>query len=70
MRVAATELAARNVRVNAISPGPVTTEGFYDLAGGEANARDLIDQIANQIPLGRLGTPDEAIPLDNEIPKP
>src|SRR2546425_691321 len=44
------DLKARKVRVNAVSPGPTNTPGFSDLG---LNASDF------DIPLGRLGNPDE-----------
>lgn len=49
------ELAPRNIRVNAISPGPVVTEMFREVLG----TGDAIDEIAKTIPLGRCGTPDD-----------
>lgn len=51
-RYAAVHLAARNVRVNAISPGPVP---------GPAAQRhpDFIAELEARIPMHRTGTPDE-----------
>ena len=51
-RSLARELGPKKIRVNAISPGPVATEGT---AGFEA----LFDQMVGQTPLGRLGRPDD-----------
>ncbi|MGC6472095.1 MAG: SDR family NAD(P)-dependent oxidoreductase [Parvibaculales bacterium] len=55
-RNAAMEGARQNIRVNAISPGPIMTRGteaFFnaDPAAGEA--------IANANPMGRIGNPEE-----------
>lgn len=52
------ELAARQIRVNAIAPGPVPTDVFMDFF--KATDDDL-PRIAKdmKIPLGRLGTPDD-----------
>jgi len=48
------ELAPDGVRCNAIAVGPVDN----DFTRG-AMTREIKDRIAEQIPLGRLGTPDE-----------
>jgi NAD(P)-dependent dehydrogenase (short-subunit alcohol dehydrogenase family) len=50
----ALELAADGIAVNAVCPGPVTTEGF--LAG--RNPGEL-EQRARDLPIGRFGTVDE-----------
>lgn len=49
------ELAPRNIRVNAISPGPVITEMFSDVI----SSAGAVDAIASTIPLGRCGNPDD-----------
>ena len=52
----ALELADRNIRVNAVSPGPVITEAYQEMVDvNEEKARE----IAASIPLGRLGAPDD-----------
>jgi 7-alpha-hydroxysteroid dehydrogenase len=51
----ALELAPSNIRVNAVSPGPVATEAFLEVLG----VADQLDQLQATIPLGRLGTPDD-----------
>jgi 3-oxoacyl-[acyl-carrier protein] reductase len=48
----ATELAHANIRINAIAPGPVETEGLRSTVPNEL----LQDQL-KRIPLGRIGTP-------------
>ena len=59
MRSAAGELAARGVRVNAISPGPVDT-GFFGATGlGEREVEAFATTVLGQVPLGRFGTADE-----------
>jgi len=53
------ELLGRGIRVNAVSPGPVTTP-IYDklgLTGADLDAAK--EGIRAQIPLGRYGTPGE-----------
>jgi 3-oxoacyl-[acyl-carrier protein] reductase len=52
--VLAKELGARGVTVNAVAPGPVATELF--LTG---KSEELIQRLTNDIPLGRLGQPDD-----------
>lgn len=53
------ELLPRGVRVNVISPGPVTTP-LYGKLGLDASAIEATAaQIQNQIPLGRFGTSQE-----------
>ncbi|WP_321926359.1 SDR family NAD(P)-dependent oxidoreductase [Paraburkholderia guartelaensis] len=54
------DLKDRRVRVNTISPGATRTPGLLDLAGDDAAQRQgLADYLASQIPMGRLGEPDE-----------
>lgn len=59
MKVAANELAPRNVRVNAVSPGPIET-GFFVAAGlNEDEIQGLSEQIQAMVPLGRFGRSEE-----------
>ena len=59
MRSAAGELAARGIRVNAVSPGPVDT-GFFGATGlGEAEIEAFVTTVLGQVPLGRFGDPEE-----------
>jgi NAD(P)-dependent dehydrogenase (short-subunit alcohol dehydrogenase family) len=54
-----TELLPRGVRVNVVSPGPVTTP-IYERLGLPADQLDaMVGSIREQIPLKRFGTPDE-----------
>jgi 3-oxoacyl-[acyl-carrier protein] reductase len=52
--VLAKELGPRGIRVNAVNPGPVVTEGFQS-AGFEGS--DFEKQFVSQTPLGRVGQP-------------
>ncbi len=54
----ALDLKDRGIRVNAVSPGPVRTPGLGGLVPEEAR-QGLFDQLASQVPLGRLGEPGE-----------
>jgi NAD(P)-dependent dehydrogenase (short-subunit alcohol dehydrogenase family) len=58
-RTWAVELAARGIRVNAIVPGPVETEGLRGLAPDPGSADDLVRQLGAGLPLGRPGQPEE-----------
>ncbi len=55
-RVLAKELGPKKIRVNAVNPGPVVTEGFKS-AGVEGS--DFEKQMLQSTPLGRLGTPED-----------
>ena len=54
--VLARELGPRNIRVNALNPGMVETEGTH--AGGIIGS-DFQKATVAQTPLGRLGQPDD-----------
>jgi 3-oxoacyl-[acyl-carrier protein] reductase len=55
-RSMAEDLAPRRIRVNAVAPGPVDTEGVRDLPG-------RLDKAAQQIPLGRVASAAEIADL-------
>lgn len=55
-RVLATELGPRKIRVNAIKPGGVETEGLHSMG---VIGSDFEKQIVARTPLGRLGQPDD-----------
>jgi 3-oxoacyl-[acyl-carrier protein] reductase len=55
-RVFAKELGPKRIRVNAVNPGPVTTEGFK-AAGIEGS--DFEKGMIQNTPLGRIGQPDD-----------
>jgi len=58
-RSLAKELGPRNIRVNAINPGMVETEGWH--AAGLAES-DFHKQVEAQTPLGRIGQPRDIAP--------
>ena len=53
------DLKGRKIRVNAISPGPIETAGLASIAPDEAAAKAIFERMASQIPMGRVGSPDE-----------
>ncbi len=54
------DLKARRIRVNVLSPGPTKTPGLVGLAGDDKDLQqNLLDQVAKQVPLGRVAEPDE-----------
>ena len=55
-RTAALEYARRGVRINALCPGFTDTPMVERMTGGDAAAAA---QLADRVPLGRLGTPEE-----------
>jgi NAD(P)-dependent dehydrogenase (short-subunit alcohol dehydrogenase family) len=54
-----TDLKARKIRVNAISPGPIDTPIFDTVAATPADVEKVKSGFAAAVPLGRMGTPDE-----------
>jgi NAD(P)-dependent dehydrogenase (short-subunit alcohol dehydrogenase family) len=54
-----TDLKDRRIRVNAVSPGPIDTPGLSDLAASTGAGEQRLKTLAGNVPLGRLGTPDE-----------
>lgn len=54
VRVLANELRGRNITVNAVAPGPVATELFF-----EGKSEEQIAQLGKLAPLERLGQPDD-----------
>ncbi|HZG21041.1 MAG TPA: SDR family oxidoreductase [Herbaspirillum sp.] len=54
----ALDLKDRGIRVNVVSPGPIRTPGLGGLVPDEAR-QGLFDFLAAQVPLGRLGEPQE-----------
>ena len=54
-----TDLKQRRIRVNAVSPGSIDTPGLRELLASAAVGEERVKMIANSVPLGRFGTPDE-----------
>jgi NAD(P)-dependent dehydrogenase (short-subunit alcohol dehydrogenase family) len=58
-RTMSTDLKARQIRVNAVSPGPTDTPGFNELVNSSEVGQHRIKMLSSTIPLGRLGRPEE-----------
>jgi NAD(P)-dependent dehydrogenase (short-subunit alcohol dehydrogenase family) len=54
-----TDLKARHIRVNAVSPGSIDTPGLNELLGSSGTGQQRLKMISTAVPLGRLGKPDE-----------
>ena len=59
VRIAARELAVRNVRVNAISPGPIETPIFGKMGMPQESLDAFLSDAVAHVPLGRMGSADE-----------
>jgi NAD(P)-dependent dehydrogenase (short-subunit alcohol dehydrogenase family) len=53
------ELLPQGVRVNVVSPGPVTTPLYGKLGLSPDQLQTMATSIQTQVPLGRFGTPEE-----------
>jgi NAD(P)-dependent dehydrogenase (short-subunit alcohol dehydrogenase family) len=58
-RTLAAELLDRRIRVNAVAPGPIWTPSYEKATGSAEAAKNLADGYANQVPMKRLGSPEE-----------
>lgn len=59
VRTWANELRARNIRVNAVAPGPIDTPGIEGLAPDAERVAQLKSDLTEQVPMGRMGRPEE-----------
>lgn len=54
------DVTDRKIRFNVLSPGPIHTPGLVELAGNDpAQQQGLLDYMASQVPMGRVGQPIE-----------
>lgn len=58
-RLLAAELVPQGVRVNVITPGPISTPIWSRTLGGQAAADEAELQMVKRVPLGRMGQPEE-----------
>jgi NAD(P)-dependent dehydrogenase (short-subunit alcohol dehydrogenase family) len=54
-----TDLKARHIRVNAVSPGATDTPGLNELLGSGEVGQQRLKFISSTVPLGRLAKPEE-----------
>jgi NAD(P)-dependent dehydrogenase (short-subunit alcohol dehydrogenase family) len=59
VRTLSGELIGRGIRVNAVSPGPVSTPLYNKLGLAETDLKQIADSIQNNVPVGRFGTARE-----------
>lgn len=55
----ANELKDRQIRVNAVSPGPIGTNFFNEAGVPEEQQQAMASQILSQVPMNRFGEPSE-----------
>jgi NAD(P)-dependent dehydrogenase (short-subunit alcohol dehydrogenase family) len=53
------DLKERRIRVNAVSPGPILTPGFHELATSSNIGEERLKLLTDGVPLGRLGAAEE-----------
>lgn len=58
-RTLTSDLKARRIRVNAISPGPIETPGLNNVLDNPEQIAQFKAQMASGVPLGRIGDADE-----------
>ncbi|ARS28358.1 SDR family NAD(P)-dependent oxidoreductase [Sphingomonas sp. KC8] len=58
VRVAADELGSRGIRVNAVRPGMTRSAGTHQMFA----IPSVVQQVIEQVPLGRLGEPEDIAP--------
>jgi NAD(P)-dependent dehydrogenase (short-subunit alcohol dehydrogenase family) len=59
VRTLSGELISRGIRVNAVSPGPITTPLYSKLGLSDADLKSVSASIQSQVPAGRFGSPAE-----------
>jgi NAD(P)-dependent dehydrogenase (short-subunit alcohol dehydrogenase family) len=52
------DLKGRDLRINVLSPGPTETPGLLGLAPPDGQ-KEFLENFASQIPVGRVGEPDD-----------
>jgi NAD(P)-dependent dehydrogenase (short-subunit alcohol dehydrogenase family) len=58
-RTLAAELVSRNIRVNAVAPGPISTPIFGRLGISAQAMKEMQEGFTAQVPMKRLGEPEE-----------
>lgn len=55
----ALDLKGTGIRINVLSPGPIATPGLDLALSGTGQKDAIITEMAGQVPLGRIGQPEE-----------
>jgi len=55
----ALDLKGSGIRVNVLSPGPISTPGLDLALSGTGQKDAIVDSMVEQLPLGRIGQPEE-----------
>ena len=55
----ALDLKGTGIRINVLSPGPISTPGLDLALSGTGQKEAIIDDMTAQVPLGRIGKPEE-----------
>lgn len=63
VKVASSELSARGIRINAVCPGPISTNLLAPAGLNEATVQNFAAATLNKIPLKRFGKPEEVAKL-------
>ena len=63
VKVASTELSPKGIRINAVCPGPISTNLLAPAGLDEATIQNFAAATLNKIPLKRFGTPEEVAKL-------
>lgn len=58
-RTLSAELLPHGIRINAVSPGPISTPIYSKMGMPEQQLNEFADGIKQQVPLGRFGNPEE-----------
>ena len=58
-RTLSAELSDRQIRVNALSPGPIETPIYGKLGMSAEDLQQMKNQLTEKIPMGRFGQPEE-----------
>jgi NAD(P)-dependent dehydrogenase (short-subunit alcohol dehydrogenase family) len=58
-KIAAKELAPKKIRVNIVSPGPISTEIEDKMGLDKATITGMKEKLVSQVPLAKMGVPED-----------